>query len=140
MKNLLLRMVMFFCVITVFLSLAPASFAKIEWEILQNIALDDSPKDITISQDGLTAYILCSKSVKIYSVVSKNVTDSIPLKDEFSQIAISPRGEELFLTKATGNEISIVQISQVYDIPIGKSLIIGKKDAPVSLFAFLDYQ
>ena len=68
------------------------------------------------------------------------MTGTIPLKDDFSQIAISPDGVSLFLTKTEGKEISIIQVSQVYDIPVGNSPIIGKAGAPVTLFAFLDYQ
>ena len=138
MKNKLFCLVMF-CVVIV-LSFASGAFAKVEWEILKNITLDDTPKDIAISKDGSSAYILCTKGIQIYSIRSNKVTGNIPLKDEFSQIAISPDGEKFFLTKTKGKEVSIIQISQAYDIPIGNSPIIGKKGAPVTFFAFLDYQ
>jgi DNA-binding beta-propeller fold protein YncE len=140
MKNYLLRQAMFLLAIAATLCFATGVFAKVEWEILKNITLDDNPRDIAITGDGKTAYILCSKSVQIFSTRGNKVTGTIPLKDDFSQIAISPDGEKLFLTKTTGKEISIIQISQVYDIPIGNSPVIGKKGAPVTFFAFLDYQ
>ena len=140
MKNYLFRLVMLFLTIVAALCFTTGTFAKVEWEILKNITLDDNPKDITISRDGSTAYILCSKSVQIYSIRANKVTETIPLKDDFSQIAISPDGEQLFLTKATDKQLSIIQISQVYDIEIGTSPVIGKADAPVKVFAFLDYQ
>ena len=140
MKNYLLRQAMFLLAIVATLCFATGVFAKVEWEILKNITLDDNPRDIAITGDGKTAYILCSKSVQIFSTRGNKVTGTIPLKDDFSQIAISPDGEKLFLTKTTGKEISIIQISQVYDIPIGNSPVIGKKGAPVTFFAFLDYQ
>jgi len=131
---------MFFITIVAALCFATDTSAKVEWEILKDITLDDSPRDITISKDGSTAYILCSKSLQIYSIRGNKVTETIPLKDDFSQIAISPDGEKIFLTKATGKQLSIIQISQVYDIGVGKSPVIGKADAPVTVFAFLDYQ
>ena len=140
MKNFLLRQAMFLFAVAATLCFATGVFAKVEWEILKNITLDDNPRDIAITGDGKTAYILCSKSVQIFSTRGNKVTGTIPLKDDFSQIAISPDGEKLFLTKTTGKEISIIQISQVYDIPIGNSPVIGKKGAPVTFFAFLDYQ
>jgi DNA-binding beta-propeller fold protein YncE len=140
MKNYLLRQAMFLFAVAATLCFATGVFAKVEWEILKNITLDDNPRDIAITGDGKTAYILCSKSVQIFSTRGNKVTGTIPLKDDFSQIAISPDGEKLFLTKTTGKEISIIQISQVYDIPIGNSPVIGKKGAPVTFFAFLDYQ
>ena len=140
MKNYLLRQVMFLFAVTASLCFTTGIFAKVEWEILKNITLDDNPRDIAISKDGATAYILCSKGVQFYSTRANKVTGTIPLKDDFSQIAISPDGVKLFLTKTKGKEISIIQISQVYDIPIGNSPVIGKKGAPVTFFAFLDYQ
>ena len=140
MKNYLLRQAMFLFAVAATLCFATGVFAKVEWEILKNITLDDNPRDIAITGDGKTAYILCSKSVQVYSTQGNKVTGTIPLTDDFSQIAISPDGEKLFLTKTTEKEISIIQISQVYDIPIGNSPVIGKKGAPVTFFAFLDYQ
>jgi DNA-binding beta-propeller fold protein YncE len=131
---------MFLFAVAVSLCLTTGAFAKVEWEILKNITLDDNPRDIAISKDGSTAYILCSKGIQIYSTRANKVTGNIPLKDDFSQIAISPDGVRLFLTKTKEKEISIIQISQVYDIPIGNSPVIGKKGAPVTFFAFLDYQ
>ena len=140
MKNYLLRQAMFLFAVAATLCFATGVFAKVEWEILKNITLDDNPRDIAITGDGKTAYILCSKSVQIFSTRGNKVTGTIPLKDDFSQIAISSDGEKLFLTKTTEKEISIIQISQVYDIPLGNSPVIGKKGAPVTFFAFLDYQ
>ncbi|MCK5011261.1 MAG: hypothetical protein KAS98_12285 [Deltaproteobacteria bacterium] len=140
MKNYLLRQAMFLFAVAATLCFATGVFAKVEWEILKNITLDDNPRDIAITGDGKTAYILCSKSVQILATRGNKVTGTIPLEDDFSQIAISPDGEKLFLTKTTEKEISIIQISQVYDIPLGNSPVIGKKGAPVTFFAFLDYQ
>jgi DNA-binding beta-propeller fold protein YncE len=116
------------------------TFAKVEWEILKNVTLDDNPRDIAITGDGKTAYILCSKSVQIYSTQGNKVTGTMPLKDDFSKIAISPDGGQLYLTKAKGKEVTIIKISQIYDMAIDESPVIGKVDAPVKVFAFLDYQ
>ena len=106
MKNYLLRQVMFLFAIVASLCFATGVFAKVEWEILKNITLDDNPRDIAITGDGNTAYILCSESVQILSTRGNKVTGAIPLKDDFSQIAISPDGVSLFLTKTKGKEIS----------------------------------
>jgi protein-disulfide isomerase len=125
--------------ITIFCSLSDAG-AKIEWSILKNIPLDDTPRDVAITREGATAYILCSKSVQVYSIAENRITDTIPLTGEFSQLALSPDGEQLFLTRDAGKQLTIIQISQVYDIPRGTSPVIGKATAPVTVVAFLDYQ
>ena len=140
MKKHLFHPAVLFCALAVVLSLTTAPFAKVEWEILKDITLTDDPRDIVIASDGSTAYILCSKSVQIYSTREKKVTGSIPLTDDFSQIAIAPNGEQLFLTKTAGKQLSVIKVSQIYDIPIGTSPVIGKAGAPVTIYAFLDYQ
>lgn len=140
MKTFTCRLFIVLCaLITLFCNL-PDAGAKIEWSVLKNIPLDDTPRDVAISREGTTAYILCSKSVQVYSIAENKITSAIPLTGEFSQLALSPDGEQLFLTQGTGKQLSIIQISQVYDIPKGTSPVIGKATAPVTIFAFLDYQ
>jgi len=114
--------------------------STLESEILENIPLDDTPKDIKISTDGSSVYILCSKSLQIYSRQQNKVTGTIPLPGEFSQLAISPDGKQLFLANGTQKQVSIIQITPSYDIAIGTSPVIGNADASVTVFAFLDYQ
>ncbi len=114
--------------------------AKIEWNLLNTIALEDTPLDVVISKDGLTTYILCEKKVLLYSTQEKKVTDTIPVTDSFTRIALSPNGESLFLTNPKKKEITIIQVTPIYDIKIGQSPVIGKPDAPVSIVAFLDFQ
>jgi tetratricopeptide (TPR) repeat protein len=114
--------------------------STLEAEILKNIPLDDTPRDIKISTDGSSVYILCSKSLQIYSTQQNKVTGTIPLQGEFSQVAISPDGKQLFLANGTQKQISIIQITPSYDLAIGTSPVIGNADASVTVFAFLDYQ
>jgi len=114
--------------------------AKVEWELLEKIALDDAPNDIAISSKGTTAYILGTNKILIYSTQENKVTDTIPITGKFSQIAISADGEKLFLTGAESKQLSIIKVTSIYDIQVGQSPVIGKLDAPVSMVAFLDYQ
>lgn len=140
MKNYQLCFITLFIIGTFILCFTADAFAKIEWEVIDKIELDSNPLDIAISKDGATAYILCKKSIQIYSIRQNKITDIIPVKGDFSQIAISPAGGNLFLTDSQKKQLSIIQISQIYDIDISNSPIIGKTDAPVNVFAFLDYQ
>ena len=122
------------------LGITESVFAKIESKLLTNISLDETPRDITVSSDGTIAYILCDKNIQIYSTQENKVIDTIPVKGDFTQIALSPGGGKLFLTGARDKQLSILQITQSYDIKIGQSPVIGKPDARVTVFAFLDYQ
>ncbi len=117
-----------------------AVFAKAELEVIDTLKLKDSPLDIVISRDGATAYILCENNILIYSMEGNKITDSIPLAGKFTEIALSPDNTRLLLTNTKEKQVSIVQVSQIYDMEIGQSPIIGDKDAPLSLFVFFDFQ
>jgi hypothetical protein len=114
--------------------------AEVEWNTLNDVALQETPLDIAVSRDGLIAFILCEKSIKLYSIREGKVTDTIPITASFSQIALSPDGQTLLLTDTEKKQLSVIRVTPVYDIEIGQSPVIGKADAPVSIFAFMDYQ
>lgn len=114
--------------------------AEIEWHIANSIALEDTPLDVVISQDGLTTYILCEKKVLLYSTQEKKVTDTIPVAGPFTRITLAPDGENLFLTNPGKKEITIVRVTPIYDIKTGQSPVIGNPAAPVTIVAFLDFQ
>ncbi len=115
-------------------------YAGFEWSISKNISLDDTPRDVAVTLDGGTLYVLCDKSIQIVSMHEQNVKGSIPLQSSFSQIVVSPGGQELIVTDTDKKLVSIIEISQFYDIPAGTSPIIGHEKAPVIMTAFLDYQ
>ena len=114
--------------------------AKIEWAELKTVDLKEKPRDIAISKDGSTAYILGDGKILIYSSAQGKVTDTIPVKGNFSEITVSPKDDSLFLTDEKAKKLKVIQITKVHEIPVGNSPIIGEKNAPVTVYAFLDYQ
>lgn len=145
MKNYFLkRNIVFFilviCSLCCFSGFKKTADAKIEWSIIKKIKLDDAPKDMAISGDNATAYVLGTKGILIYSIRENKITDTIPIEGNYSQIELSKDGEKLFITDPELKELSIIQVSEVYDIQAEQSPLIGKSDAPVSVVAFLDFQ
>lgn len=128
-----------FC-IAVALCFSTHALADVEWSTLNDVGLQETPLDIAVSRDGMTAFILCEKSIKLYSIREGKVTDTIPITARFSQIALSPDGETLLLTDTEKKQLSVIRVTPVYDMKIGQSPVIGKADAAVSIFAFMDYQ
>ncbi|MCP4690620.1 MAG: hypothetical protein GY859_21385 [Desulfobacterales bacterium] len=127
-------------VIAAVLCLSPFAHAKVEWDIVKNIPLQDNPLDLTLSRDGANTYILCEKSIVIYSAQDQRITDVIPVEAGFTRIALSPDGQYIYLTDPGNKMVSVIQLSEVFDMKIGKSPVIGNPDAPVSIFAFFDFQ
>lgn len=114
--------------------------AGIEWEVLKTLNLDEQPLDIANSLDGTKAYILSKKCISIYSIERGEITDKITLADDFSHISVSPDGESLFLASTDNKKVSIIKVSTIFDIPPGASPVMGNKNSPVRIVAFLDYQ
>ncbi len=139
MKKLFLYLFPFFIAVPIVFGFSTTACAEIIWHMQEGISLEDKPLSIAVSKDG-TAYILCEKSIAIYSPREKKVTDTIPLTDNFSQIALTPDEGHLLLTDTEKKQVSIIEVSQVYNIEIGQSPVVGKADAPIHIFAFFDYQ
>ena len=114
--------------------------ARIEWEVLKQIPLADTPLDIAISNDGATAYILSDKNILIYRIHENIISDTIPVGGKFSQIAVSEDGERLFVTDVESKQVSIIKVSLIHEIETGQSPVIGNPDARISVVAFFDYQ
>jgi len=114
--------------------------AEMQWSVLGTIPLEDTPKDIAISRDGTSAYVLAEQSILLVSLQENKVSDKIPLAEPFERIALSADESSVLLTKPQSRAITVLQIAQVYDIPAGKSPVIGSPKAPVSVVAFLDLQ
>jgi protein-disulfide isomerase len=122
------------------LILAGTCYAEMEWSVLRDIALPDTPRDVAVSFDGTTAYVLCDTSIQIVSLGDRKITGSLPVGGGYSRVAITPSGDELLLTGSEKKQLTVMQVAQVYDIPVGTSPVIGPEKASVTVTAFLDYQ
>ena len=140
MKKHLLHRLRLCLAVAVVLCFTGGAWAEVEWNTQKDVDLGETPLDLAVSRDGLTAFILCEKSVKLYSIYEGRVTDSIPISDGFSRIALSPDGETLLLTDTEKKQLTVVRVTPVYDIEISRSPVMGKVDVPVTVVAFVDYQ
>jgi len=143
------KMLLFFGLTALLLTGAAPSQAKTEWELLRDIRLDEKPIDVAMSADGSTAFILTKQtsafiltrqSIKIYDMQDGRVVDTIPLNKKYTGISTAPRGNILLLTSSSDKSISILQISQSIELTVGTSPVIGPRQAPVTLTAFIDFQ
>ena len=113
---------------------------KIKHETPKDIQLQETPKDIILSRDGSTAYILGQKGIMVFSIGGAKVTDTIPLTKAYSRIALSPDESAFYLTAQDAPQITVIPFAVILNFEVGKSPVIGKATAPVMVTAFLDYQ
>lgn len=131
----------FICVLcTCALCVTTSARADYEWSLIKDIPLAGNPRDVAVSADGTTAFVLCDTGIAVVSPGGGTVTDTFSVGGDYDRIAVTPAGDTLVLTKAGGRQVSLVQVTQVYDIPVGASPVIGNPQAPVMVAAFLDYQ
>lgn len=114
--------------------------AEIEATLEKNLTLEAAPRDIALSRDGATAYILCEKTILVLDTRRSAITDRIALQQSFDCIALAPDEETAFLTDRESKRFATLQISRVFEIPAGASPVIGSPEAPVTVTAFLDIQ
>ncbi len=116
------------------------AMADIEWEVLNSLALDEAPVDLAVSPDGQRAFVLTrTGEVLIYSGSGK-LEGRMQLKDKADRIAVSPKGDLLFLTSSSGKTLQIASVQYVQDIEVGGSPFMGPPDAPVVVAVFSDFQ
>jgi len=140
MKRLLSLLIIVAGAVATIMLAQPAAFAKVEWSEVNKLELGDKPLDIAIAGDGSSAYLLGKKEIQIYSFRENKIIDTIALTEEFDQLAIAPDGENLLLASSKDKKLSVIHVTQSFTIDIGASPVIGPKNAPVAVFAFLDFQ
>ena len=118
------------------------ALAKTEWNLEQELQLDEKPIDTAFAADGRQAYILTTKNILIFNVAEGRIIDAVPLEKKYDSISVAPKGNMVLLSRGGlfDKTVSVMTFSQTFDIPIGTSPIMGPADAPVTLVVFSDFQ
>jgi predicted DsbA family dithiol-disulfide isomerase len=99
-----------------------------------------TPVDFAQSLDNKLVFVLGNDSkVHIYSADDGAEQGAVPVAKETVGIDIAPRGEMLFLVDSN-KKYTALDISFAQDIDTAGSPILGKKDAPITLVVFSDFQ
>ncbi len=114
--------------------------ANVDVQQVQTMQLAVSPVDTAVSADGKLVFVLTAKmQVEVYTAQGKH-KDSIKLQGKFDRIAVSPKGDTLFLTDTASKTVNVLSVSFVQNIDIAGSPFKGPEDAPVVVVLFSDYQ
>ncbi|HKJ15462.1 MAG: hypothetical protein OES28_05155 [Desulfobulbaceae bacterium] len=114
--------------------------AKVDWEVSSAVQLDETPIDIAQTQGGDLTFLLTDEAkVVIYSAAGK-IVGTIPVDPSVTDIAVSAKGEQLYLINSKRKTLQTVDINFIVEINAGDSPFLGPAGAKVVLAVFSDFQ
>lgn len=140
MKKLLVLWALLMIPGQVMASTPPApKVGNLDWAVQTTWKLTAKPIDFVQSLDNKMVFVLGDDNkVHIYSF-NGNLLGEIPVDKSTVAIDIAPRGEMLYLIDST-NTYSAINISFTQNIDVSDAPFLGKKDAPVTMVVFSDFQ
>mgnify|MGYP000005861706 CR=1 FL=1 len=113
---------------------------RLEWKVVRNLQLPNPPVDVAYSLDGKYIFVLTKKSEVLVYDTPGTLQGTIPVDKGVKSIAIGPRGQFLHLSNAKKKQLSTLAIGYLANINADNSPIKGKKDAPVTVAVYSDFQ
>jgi hypothetical protein len=123
------------------MSLTPfVALSEVDWKISNAIQLDEIPIDVAKAQGSKLTYILTDQAkVFIYSDAGKLV-GTVPVDPAVTNLAISAKGEQIFLINSKRKTLKTVDVSFLVDFNISGSPFLGPASAKVIVAVFSDFQ
>jgi DNA-binding beta-propeller fold protein YncE len=115
-------------------------YAKVEWDILKTLKVDETPLDVTVSPDGRYVFVLIEGGNILVYLANGTLTDKIDIGRQIDQVTIGPKGEHLFVTSRKNKSVEIVRLDFIKSINISGSPFKGPQDAPIVLAVFGDFE
>lgn len=114
--------------------------ADLEKNLVKRQPLGKAPVDVAQSvSDGRLFVLLEGGDVQIFSAEGQT-QERFKVGADVTSLEVSPDGQTLYLGNSKSNELQIVTLSYVQQLPVGTSAVKGDVDAPVTLTLFDDFQ
>jgi hypothetical protein len=126
--------------LTLVLAASAVGLAEVEWNIVKSLPLDAVPRDVSVTQDGQTLYILTEKGdILVYST-DGTLKDTIKIGPHADSLEIGPDGDVLYVVSRQKKTVQTVQLDFIHPINTEDSPFKGPQDAPVVIAVFSDFQ
>jgi len=114
--------------------------AEMQVELNKRQPLGKTPLDIAQSvSDGRLFVLLEGGTVQILSATGQ-IQERFQADPDVTTLEVSPDGKRLYLGNAKRNELQLIDLLVVYELPVNNSATKGPADAPVTLVLFDDFQ
>ena len=114
--------------------------ARVEWRIDDTLKTAEPPLDVAISPNGQSIFVLTAGGNILVYDSDRQLVDTINAGSHIDQIHVGPGGEQLFATSQKNQTVEIIALNFIRKINIAGSPTKGRKDAPVVLTVFSDFQ
>lgn len=114
--------------------------AELEKNLVKRHPLGKQPVDVAQSvSDGRLFVLLETGEVQIFSADGQP-QELFMVGEGVTSLEVSPDGQTLYLGNSKSNELQILAIAHVQQLPVGSSAVKGDADAPVTITLFDDFQ
>lgn len=127
-------------VLVVLLVVVSGVDAKTEWQVLQNLSLEESPIDLVVSEDKRQVYVLTDGGRLLIYDLNGQLNDRIDVGGEVKQIRPGPREDILYLISPGAKSVRMISITSIQEIDIKGAPFKGPENAPVTVVLFSDFQ
>jgi len=116
------------------------AYAEVEWQIEKTLKTGQPPLDVAVPPNGQWIFVLAADgTILIYSNKGK-LEDTIQVGPHIDQIRVGPGSEQIYATSRQNQTVEIITLDFVRKINVEGSPFKGRKDAPVILAVFSDFQ
>jgi hypothetical protein len=114
--------------------------AEVDWQTRNTIKTKKTPIDIQITADGKKTFILTEGGrLEIYDSNAAMI-DSIKVDPDMNILSADGTGMRVFLGNSKNNSVHELLIETIAEFNYEGSPYLGKKEAPVVLAVFSDFQ
>ena len=122
------------------LVISAGATAEVQWDVIQSLTLDSTPRDVTVTLDGRTLYILTEKGDILVYDNKGNLKDTISIGPHADSLKIGQNEDVLYVISRKKKTIETVQLVFIRQINIEGAPFQGPADAPVVIAVFSDFQ
>ena len=114
--------------------------ARVEWQIQNTLKTAEPPLDVAVAPNGQSIFVLTTGGNILVYDGEGQLLDTINVGSHIDQIRVGPGGEQLFATSQKNQTVEVIALNFIRKINVAGSPIKGRKDAPVTLTVFSDFQ
>lgn len=122
------------------LAMATAADATVDLQTIREFTLPAKPLDVALSPDGRLTFVLTDNGTILIYAVDSGLRDTVTVGPGIDRIAVAADGSTLVLTNTKTKQVRQVTVAFQAAIETSNAPFKGKKNAPIVIAVFSDFQ